>query len=319
MSQINNFPTDPEFTIKAVQHRTGIKPVTLRAWERRYELLEPVRMPNGYRLYSERDIQLLMWVQRRVNSGISISQVVQQFNQIRENGDWPDSIQSYNPAKPRKQAPRPPRDYAEMIFGALVSHNDERATIIFEECQIYFELLTIFQEIIEPALQLLEEAWYLGDIPIATRHMAVQIIKGRLLGIMHGLPTVKEGALVLVGCGPETMTEMTALMLAVLLRQSNYHVEYLGPDLPTDDLIDYSRISRPKLICLAVESEPTAYLLKDFSHRLNSMRGKPKFAFFGSFMDKNEADREKLDGIYLGDTLDVHIERIRRFLTMGAV
>ena len=87
-------------------------------------------MPNGYRLYSERDIQLLTWVQRRVNSGISISQVVQQFNQIRENGEWPDSIQAYNPAKPRRQAPRPSRDYAEMIFGALVSHNDERATII---------------------------------------------------------------------------------------------------------------------------------------------------------------------------------------------
>ncbi len=84
MSRIDNFPIEPEFTIKAVQNRTGIKPVTLRAWERRYDLLEPVRMPNGYRLYSERDIQLLMWVQRRVNSGISISQVVQQFNQIRE-------------------------------------------------------------------------------------------------------------------------------------------------------------------------------------------------------------------------------------------
>ncbi len=73
MSRIDNFPIEPEFTIKAVQNRTGIKPVTLRAWERRYDLLEPVRMPNGYRLYSERDIQLLMWVQRRVNSRSSAS------------------------------------------------------------------------------------------------------------------------------------------------------------------------------------------------------------------------------------------------------
>ena len=180
-------------------------------------------------------------------------------------------------------------------------------------------MLTIFQEVIEPALQLLDEAWYLGDIPIATRHMAVQIIKGRLLGIMQGLPTVKEGALILVGCGPETMNEMTALMLAVLLRQSNYHVEYLGPDLPTDDLIDYSKIARPKLICLAVESEPTVYLLKNFANRLNSLRGKPKFAYFGTFVDQNEAERENLSGIYLGDSIDIHLERIRRFLTMGAV
>ena len=102
MSKIDSYPTEPEFTIKTVQNRTGIKPVTLRAWERRYNLLEPMRMPNGYRLYSEQDIQLLLWVQRRVESGVSISQVVQQFNQIREKDDWPESVQTYSPAKKRK-------------------------------------------------------------------------------------------------------------------------------------------------------------------------------------------------------------------------
>ena len=319
MSQIDSYPTEPEFTIKAVQHRTGIKPVTLRAWERRYELLEPVRLPNGYRLYSERDIQLLLWVQRRVDSGISISQVVQQFNQFREKGIWPESIQTFSPAKPRKQPPRPARHYAEMIFGALVAHNEERAALIFEECQIYFDLVTIFQEVVQPSLELLEEAWYVGDIPIATRHMAFQVLKGRLAGIMQGLPTIKEGALVLVGCGPEEMDEIDAMMLSVLLRQSNYHVEYLGPDLTTDDLIDYSKIARPKLICLAIHSEPTAFLLNGFSKQLNGVRGKPKFAYFGRYVNQNESAREKLGGVYLGETLKTNLERIRRLLTMGTI
>jgi len=319
MSKIDSYPTEPEFTIKTVQNRTGIKPVTLRAWERRYNLLEPMRMPNGYRLYSEQDIQLLLWVQRRVESGVSISQVVQQFNQIREKDDWPESVQTYSPAKKRKKAPRPAIDYAEMLFGALVSHNEERTAIIFEECQVYFELLTIFQEVIDPCLELLEESWFLGDIPIATRHMSSQIIKGRLMGIMQGLPMIKEGALILVGCGPEGMNEMRAMMLAVLLRQNNYHVEYLGPDLPTDDLIDYSKISRPKLICLSINSEPTAFLLKDFSEQLSRLRGKPRLAYFGRYVTQNEDAREKLGGIYLGETLETYLERIRRYMTLGVV
>ncbi|NLB72230.1 MAG: MerR family transcriptional regulator [Chloroflexi bacterium] len=319
MSQIDSFPTEPEFTIKAVQNRTGIKPVTLRAWERRYNLLQPVRMPNGYRLYAERDIQLLIWVQRRVNSGISISQVVQQFNQIREKGEWPEAIQTYSPAKPRKKAPRPARDYAELLFGALVSHNDERSAIIFEECQVYFELITIFQEVIEPCLALLDEAWFHGDIPIATRHLSSQVIKARLLGIMQGLPAMKEGALVLVGCGPETMDEMSPLMLAVLLRQRNYFVEYLGPDLPAEDLIDYSKIARPKLICLSINQEPTAFLLNGFSKQLSSLRGKPKFGFFGGYMRQNEDAQKQLPGIYLGDELDTNVDSVRRILTLGMV
>lgn len=319
MSQINSYSAEPEFTIKTVQHRTGIKPVTLRAWERRYELLEPARLPNGYRLYSERDIQLLLWVQRRVDSGISISQVVQQFNQIRERGTWPESIQTYSPAKPRKQPPRPARHYAELLFGSLVAHNEERATMVFEETQVYFDLLTIFEEVIQPCMKLLDEAWFVGDIPIATQHMASQVIKGRLAAIMNGLPSIKEGALILVGCGPESMYDLDALMLAVLLRQNNYHVEYLGPDLLTNDLIDYSKIARPKLICLAVNSEPTAFLLKDFSQQLSRVRGKPKFAYFGSYVNRVEPVKQEIEGVYLGDSLKTNLERVRRYLTMGTV
>ena len=71
MTSIGSYSSEPFYTIKAVQTRSGIKPVTLRAWERRYDLLQPARMPNGYRLYSERDIQLLLWVQRKLNSGVT--------------------------------------------------------------------------------------------------------------------------------------------------------------------------------------------------------------------------------------------------------
>ena len=88
MTTIDSFPTEPTLTIKAVQNRTGIKPVTLRAWERRYDLLQPTRMANGYRLYSERDVQLLLWVQRKLDSDMTISQVVQQFKRDREKGEY---------------------------------------------------------------------------------------------------------------------------------------------------------------------------------------------------------------------------------------
>lgn len=54
MVSIAEFSDDPKFTIKVVSERTGIKPVTLRAWERRYDLLDPNRLENNYRLYSDR-------------------------------------------------------------------------------------------------------------------------------------------------------------------------------------------------------------------------------------------------------------------------
>ena len=44
------------FPIREVSRLTGVNPVTLRAWERRYGLIQPTRTDSGHRLYSQADI-----------------------------------------------------------------------------------------------------------------------------------------------------------------------------------------------------------------------------------------------------------------------
>lgn len=45
------------FPIREVSRLTGVNPVTLRAWERRYGLIQPARTESGHRLYSMTDIE----------------------------------------------------------------------------------------------------------------------------------------------------------------------------------------------------------------------------------------------------------------------
>ncbi len=317
MTNISSFSSAPHFTIKAVQSRTGIKPVTLRAWERRYELLEPARLKNGYRLYSERDVQLLLWVKNRLDSGMSISQVVQQFNEMRELDEWPDSVQTVEPELPRLKAPMPARDYAEMLLGTMISHNEERAQQLIDETRKYFDLQTIFEEIVQPSVALLEHAWYRGDIPLATLHVASLYIRSKLINLMMNMPVVREGALTLIGCGPEETKELDILMLAVLLRQAGFAVEYLGPDLPVDDILDYSLISKPKFICLYVGEEATAYLMRDFAPQLAKLPSKPRLLYMGKFVEENLERREQLGGTWLGKSLDDALETMRQVVSLG--
>ena len=68
-------PRPPRFTIRAASALTGINPNTLRAWERRYGIVQPERTPKGYRLYTEDDIQRLRLIQRAMQKGISVGQV----------------------------------------------------------------------------------------------------------------------------------------------------------------------------------------------------------------------------------------------------
>jgi MerR family transcriptional regulator, light-induced transcriptional regulator len=63
------------FPIREVSRLTGIKPITLRAWERRYELIEPVRTESGHRLYTQEHIDYLNQALKLMDDGIPISRV----------------------------------------------------------------------------------------------------------------------------------------------------------------------------------------------------------------------------------------------------
>jgi len=71
----NSADSDELFPIREVARLTGINPVTLRAWERRYGLIQPVRTESGHRLYSRTDIEtvhrILDWIER----GVAVSKV----------------------------------------------------------------------------------------------------------------------------------------------------------------------------------------------------------------------------------------------------
>jgi PAS domain S-box-containing protein len=56
--------------------RTGVGVSTLRAWERRFGFLEPVRSPTGQRLYSDVDLERVSAVCRLVAEGLTLSAAV---------------------------------------------------------------------------------------------------------------------------------------------------------------------------------------------------------------------------------------------------
>jgi DNA-binding transcriptional MerR regulator len=65
------------YRIGAVSRLTGIPPDTLRVWERRYELVSPLRSEGGGRLYSQEDVTRLSVIKRLVDSGHAIGTIAE--------------------------------------------------------------------------------------------------------------------------------------------------------------------------------------------------------------------------------------------------
>ena len=96
----------PRFNLKAVVQQTGLKPDTLRAWERRYGLPTPERSSGGHRLYSRRDIDTIKWLIARQQEGLSIKRAVEQWRQIEADG--PRSVAGGGSQSPHRGASSTP-------------------------------------------------------------------------------------------------------------------------------------------------------------------------------------------------------------------
>ncbi len=303
MVSIAEFSDDPKFTIKVVSERTGIKPVTLRAWERRYDLLDPNRLENNYRLYSDRDIQVLRWITHRLENDLTISSAVREYHELRLNGVWPEALPTLQTPVLRNPPKAAPKEYSEQLFTALTSHNEIKARQIIDTIQSMFNLETIFFEIFHPCLYEIGEAWYRGEIRIATEHFASGFIRGILMNLLQAFPVNNRAPKLLVGCAPEEFHEIGPLMLSVLLRREGYQVEFLGSDLPVDDLVAYAEDVSPDMVILSAGFEHTARPLFQFQGKLSELSPKSLFGFGGRYFNDNPPARKAMQGVFLGSTL----------------
>lgn len=310
MSTIEEFPDEPKYTIKTVCSQTGILPVTLRAWERRHEVLTPSRAENHYRLYSDRDVAVLRWIKSRVDEGTPIGNVVGELRELRSKGMWPEAI----PTAPRTSHTRlsgDPARYSKRLFQALIKHDEAAATTLLAEILKTFDIQTTCVQVLTPALFEIGEAWYRGEIRVTTEHFACTFLRGKLLAIMQTFPCRRNGNFLLVGCAPTEQHEIGALMFTVLMRSNCFQVEYLGPDIPLEDLVDYAKYEHPAAVVLTATTEPSALELSSFQSRLSRLKRPPLFAYAGRAFIVNKKLKQRVPGVYLGDTLDEGVECLR--------
>ncbi len=320
MTAIVELSNEPKFTIKAVSSQTGIRPVTLRAWERRHELLTPHRLDNHYRLYSERDVAILRWLKYRVDEGMTISSAVSELRSMASNNIWPEVIPLI-PGQPLVHGSTSGGYYARQLSQALIQHDETAAGELLREVHSRFQLMTAIIEIFIPAVSQVEDAWYRGDISFDVKRFASAYLRGKLLSLFQAYPSRHNAPLIMIGCAPMEVNELNSLMMAVLLRSQGYRVDYLGPDVNIEDLADYASYELPALVVLWANSEFTAREMSPMQRRLKKVRSLPVFCYAGSAFDPPSRLCAEIPGTYLGPTfagaLD-HIKDIHKSPQRGA-
>ncbi len=313
MTNIAEFSDQPRYTIKTVSNMTGILTVTLRAWERRYGALSPSRSGNRYRLYSERDVAVLRWLNSRLQSGVSISTAVRELRLMTDNDQWPEAVAGALPLS-AKTTPAAPAQIHRALYQALLHYDEIESASLLRQSLASFDLMTIMQEVLTPTLVQIGEAWYRGEIGITVEHFASAFLRGKLLGLLQAYPFRRNAPYIMLGGAPDEQHEIGALMISVLLRSRGYRVEFLGPDLLLDDLAEHARYEKPQMVILTATTSDSALNLEPMQEKLNRMRPAPLFGYGGSAFVFDPALRKRIAGIFLGERMDVAVEKVVELL-----
>lgn len=221
--------------IREVCKATGVNPVTLRAWERRYGLITPHRTEKGHRLYTEANIRqiqdILLWLSR----GVTVSQV-----------------------KPLLDNPIPTENDLNSPWGAL------RQTLI--EAIIAFDVAVLNQQIdrafrlystaelcinmLEPVLLQLQQRWQ-GQFGSQLEEVFCNSwLRTKLaVALEQGNARATSGPVILASLSDEHC-EMGLWLLALMLSADGYRIDMLEWDVPASELSLFSDQRLPVALVL---------------------------------------------------------------------
>ena len=232
------------YPIRAVSKLTGITVDTLRAWERRYAVVEPERDERG-RLYSEADVERLQLLRHLVAQGHAIGRVAvlgsEELRALLTRG--PDPVPYDGPT------PSTPADLGPLL--AAVEHFD--APALRRELSRLAAVLparTLARQVALPLLRQVGEGWHEGRSSVAQEHLVTAEVRS-LVGALARLHAVPDTApRLMLATPPGERHELGTLVAALVAAGSGFGAFYLGPDLPAAELVKAARRVGPRAVVL---------------------------------------------------------------------
>lgn len=234
------------YKMSSVARLTGFSPMLLRAWEKRYDLLRPIRSPKGHRLYTDQDLQVLRRVRALLDEGRSIGEVA---------GLGIEALLAEHLPVPARQQPsarllEPAEDHGpdsgrsamldalvERLVQGAVQMDETALETALDQAFARYSVAVAVESVIRPATIRIGDLWHEGVCTVSGEHLASQAFTRRLHRLLD-ISRNRDASLpyVITACFPDEWHEFGALLVAFYISQAGARVLHLGASVPFDDL-----------------------------------------------------------------------------------
>lgn len=212
--------------------RVGVSPELLRAWERRYGLLQPIRSGGGFRLYTSEDAERVSRMKHALDEGLSAAEAARR---------------TLAEARPAEGA----LDHArERLLAAARAYDEPAVHSILDQALAGFALETVLRALILPVLRAIGGEWERGALEVGQEHFVSNIVRERLLALAR-LWGRGGGPLAILACAPGERHDIGLIAFGLVLRSHGWRILFLGADTPLATLGRAVETTDPRLVVVA--------------------------------------------------------------------
>lgn len=295
------------YNLKAVVMETGLKPPTIRAWERRYGMPQPQRTAGGHRLYSQHDIDSLKWLVARQAEGMSISHAVELWRTLTAQGEDPLSEQAPLVASKTPAMTTPPSgtEIAELRqewVAACLAFDRQTAEQVLARAFALFPPEVVSVELLQAGLSEVGNLWYEGDASVQQEHFTSAMSVQRMEMLIASAPPPMRPERIIVASAQDDYHVFSPLLLTYLLRRRGWDVLYLGADVPAAELEETVTQANPHVLIFSSQLLTTAASLVDITSTLAGYD--VAIGYGGIVFDMMPQLQKRIPAHYLGPTIE---------------
>ncbi len=299
--------TTGRYPIRTVCSLTGVNPVTLRAWERRYNLITPQRTAKGHRLYTQMDIDRIHRVLALLDQGISIGQA----------GKLLEQESSANIQLQESEYPDIWQHYRERMEASIRRFDETTLDAIYNDALSLYPVDVVNSRLTTPILRNFGDRWKEEPVTIAEEHFFSVYLRNKLGSRIHHLNQRNSGPLLLLCCLPGEFHEIGMLFFALAAVDRWYRVLLLGANMPLDQIPEVIEQQPCEAIILSGSARPARGLFQDALPQLVRNTSIPVFVG-GGVAERNRETIENAGAICAGKDIKPALGIIDKTLSAAA-
>lgn len=242
--------------ISVVTRRTGLTQDLLRAWEKRYDAVRPLRTATARRLYTDEDVERLRLLKVLVDGGRRISDVArlpgEQLRALVAEDEAQAAVSSPTRVVRAREAGDQGRACLERCLRAVENLDRQELESALGDGTLALTAPLLRRDVIEPLIREIGERWESGQWRVAQEHLATAVVRAVLWDLIRRADPGAVGAALVVATLPGHRHELGALLAGAIAAEQGWDVVYLGVDLPAEEIAAAARLRDARVVLISI-------------------------------------------------------------------